>query len=284
MTLTQTNNNHSRILIVNLMPNKIETELQFKRQFADSHVLIDFLYLKTHQTSTEKQRYVEKHYYNFDEARHLHYDALIVTGAPVEHLPFDSVDYYEELKTVLDWSKNQQQTRLFICWGAQFALHHEYNLIKEPFPNLQKLFGIYEYDVLEKHYLTHGHNTYHIPQSRYTNIDLQDIKQKTDLLILSSHPIFGADILVSKDNKDIYINGHLEYSSNTLHTEYIRDCSRGINITIPKHYYKLNNTNNLVISHWQPFANQFFKRFVTLINAQNCDPHAIYIDHNKNTS
>lgn len=267
MTSNIINHTQTRILIVNLMPNKFETELQFKRQFKDAS--LDFLYLKSHKTSVAKRQYVERHYLHFDEAKHNHYDALIVTGAPVEHLPFEEIHYYEELASILEWSKHQQHNRLFICWGAQFVLHLDYQLDKVPFSNHQKMFGVYEYDVLEKHHLTQGFNTYHVPQSRYTNIDIQDIKQKTNLLILSSHPVFGADILISKDNKDLYINGNLEYASNTLHTEYIRDCNKGLDIALPKHYYAHNNSSNLVIQSWQPFAAVFFKRWTSSFRTQN---------------
>ncbi|MCU7556921.1 homoserine O-succinyltransferase [Macrococcus capreoli] len=258
-----------RILIVNLMPNQFETELQFKRQLNEA--TIDFLYLKTHQTSPSKRQYVTRHYISFDEAKLNQYDGLIVTGAPVEHLPFNAVYYYDELKSILEWSKRQHHKRLFICWGAQFALHIEYQLEKQPFNNRQKLFGVYEYDVLEKHYLTQGFHTYHVPQSRYTYVDIQHIKQKTDLSILSSHPIYGVDLLVSKDNQDVYINGHLEYASNTLHTEYIRDCQKGINIHLPEHYYTHNNSNNLVIPRWQNFASHFFKRWISSLQQRNVE-------------
>ncbi|WP_414054496.1 homoserine O-acetyltransferase/O-succinyltransferase family protein [Macrococcus equi] len=256
-----------RILIVNLMPNKFETELQLRRQLQDAH--IDFLYLKTHKTSTLKRQYVEKHYISFDEAKLNTYQGFIITGAPVEHLDFKAVDYFNELQSILKWSKRQQHHRLFICWGAQFALYSEYHLDKTPFFNHQKLFGVYEYDILEKHALTQGYQSYHVPQSRYTNIDIHAIKQKTDLTILSSHPVYGADILVSKDNKDLYINGHLEYAANTLHTEYIRDCNKGIKIALPEHYYSYNNSNDNVISKWQPFAKTFFSRWIDQLTESN---------------
>ncbi|MCG7419112.1 homoserine O-succinyltransferase [Macrococcus epidermidis] len=253
-----------RILIVNLMPNQFETELQFKHHFKTA--MIDFLYLETHQTNTEKRNYAKQHYINFEQAQLYDYDALIVTGAPVEHLPFASVYYYEELKSIIDWSKAQQHTRLFICWAAQFALHHYYNIEKFTFKGNKKLFGVYAYNVLVDHPLTNNFQSYYIPQSRYTNFVIQDIKDKTDLTIISTHPEFGADLLISKDNKDIYINGHLEYAPNTLHTEYIRDCKKGLTISFLENYYAHDNSSDLVIQRWKPFADSFFNAFVTILS------------------
>lgn len=250
------------------MPNKFETELQFKRLFK-SAVHIDFLYLKTHQTSDIKRQYIESHYIPFDVAKHRFYDAVILTGAPVEQLSFEAVDYYEELTQILDWSKQRNHARLFICWGAQFALYHLYNIKKQSFPGNRKLFGVYPYDIVSKNPLTDGFHHYFSPQSRYTNINIEDIRQKADLTILSSHPEYGADIIISSDNKDIYINGHLEYNPNTLHTEYIRDCNKGIQIALPEHYYEYNNSSNLTISHWQPFAETFFNRWIKQLMIDN---------------
>lgn len=252
-----------RILIVNLMPNKFETELQFEQYFKGDN--IDYLYLETHNTTEEKSNYVKNYYLNFQQAKQQKYDALILTGAPLEHLPFQSIYYYEELKSIINWSKEQQHTRLFVCWGAQFALNHYYNVQKLPFEDNNKLFGVFQFDILTQHTLTKSVQSYYSPQSRFTNIRIEDIKKYTDLTIVSAHPKFGPDILISKDNKDVYINGHLEYSSNTLHTEFIRDCNKGLKISPPTNYYNQNDSSNLVYQSWKSFAKTFFEGFNALI-------------------
>ena len=169
-------------------------------------------------------------------------------------------------KFTQDKLSTRKQTRLFICWATQFALHHHYNIEKFTFKGNNKLFGVYSYDVLVDHPLTKNFQSYYIPQSRYTNFGIQDIKDKTDLTIVSTHPEFGADLLISKDNKDIYINGHLEYAPNTLHTDYIRDCKKGLTISLPENYYAHDNSSNLVMRRWKPFADSFFNTFVTMVN------------------
>lgn len=228
-----------KILILNLMPKKETTELQLLRLLGNTplQIEVDLMYTATYEASNTPISHLNQYYKTFDEIKDQQYDGLIITGAPVEQFQYNEVNYIDELKTILDWSQKNVFSRLFICWGAQYALNYFYDI--DNYKLEQKLFGIYEYDVLEAdHPLLRGFNdTYQVPQSRHTSISIETIQAQKDLRITTKHPKFGPDIITTTDNLDIYLLGHLEYDRETLHQEYQRDKEAGSKIALPENYY-----------------------------------------------
>lgn len=228
-----------KILILNLMPKKETTELQLLRLLGNTplQIEVDLMYTATYEASNTPISHLNQYYKTFDEIKDQQYDGLIITGAPVEQFEYNEVNYIDELKTILDWSQKNVFSRLFICWGAQYALNYFYDI--DNYKLEQKLFGIYEYDVLEaEHPLLRGFNdTYQVPQSRHTSISIETIEAQKDLRITTKHPKFGPDIITTTDNLDIYLLGHLEYDRETLHQEYQRDKEAGSKIALPENYY-----------------------------------------------
>lgn len=228
-----------KILILNLMPKKETTELQLLRLLGNTplQIEVDLMYTATYEASNTPISHLNQYYKTFDEIKDQQYDGLIITGAPVEQFEYNEVNYIDELKTILDWSQKNVFSRLFICWGAQYALNYFYDI--DNYKLEQKLFGIYEYDVLEaEHPLLRGFNdTYQVPQSRHTSISIETIQAQKDLRITTKHPRFGPDIITTTDNLDIYLLGHLEYDRETLHQEYQRDKEAGSKIALPENYY-----------------------------------------------
>lgn len=228
-----------KILILNLMPKKETTELQLLRLLGNTplQIEVDLMYTATYEASNTPISHLNQYYKTFDEIKDQQYDGLIITGAPVEQFEYNEVNYIDELKTILDWSQKNVFSRLFICWGAQYALNYFYDI--DNYKLEQKLFGIYEYDVLEaEHPLLRGFNdTYQVPQSRHTSISIETIQAQKDLRITTKHPKFGPDIITTTDNLDIYLLGHLEYDRETLHQEYQRDKEAGSKIALPENYY-----------------------------------------------
>lgn len=228
-----------KILILNLMPKKESTELQLLRLLGNTplQIEVDLMYTATYEASNTPISHLNQYYKTFDEIKDQQYDGLIITGAPVEQFEYNEVNYIDELKTILDWSQKNVFSRLFICWGAQYALNYFYDI--DNYKLEQKLFGIYEYDVLEaEHPLLRGFNdTYQVPQSRHTSISIETIQAQKDLRITTKHPRFGPDIITTTDNLDIYLLGHLEYDRETLHQEYQRDKEAGSKIALPENYY-----------------------------------------------
>lgn len=228
-----------KILILNLMPKKETTELQLLRLLGNTplQIEVDLMYTATYEVSNTPISHLNQYYKTFDEIKDQQYDGLIITGAPVEQFEYNEVNYIDELKTILDWSQKNVFSRLFICWGAQYALNYFYDI--DNYKLEQKLFGIYEYDVLEAdHPLLRGFNdTYQVPQSRHTSISIETIQAQKDLRITTKHPKFGPDIITTTDNLDIFLLGHLEYDRETLHQEYQRDKEAGSKIALPENYY-----------------------------------------------
>ena len=228
-----------KILILNLMPKKETTELQLLRLLGNTplQIEVDLMYTATYEASNTPISHLNQYYKTFDEIKDQQYDGLIITGAPVEQFEYNEVNYIEELKTILDWSQKNVFSRLFICWGAQYALNYFYGI--DNYKLEQKLFGIYEYDVLEaEHPLLRGFNdTYQVPQSRHTSISIETIQAQKDLKITTKHPKFGPDIITTTDYLDIFLLGHLEYDRETLHQEFQRDKEAGSEIALPENYY-----------------------------------------------
>lgn len=253
-----------KILILNLMPQKIVTETQLLRHLANTPLQLDieFLYMESHQSKTTRSEHMETFYKTFSEVQEQYFDGLIITGAPVEHLPFEEVDYWEEFTQVIDWSKTHVFSTLHICWGAQAGLYYCYGVDKHQMA--QKLSGIYPQDVLkEGHLLLRGFDDLYVsPHSRHTEILKEDIVNKTNLEILASGKEVGISILASRDLREVYSFGHLEYDRDTLAKEYFRDLDAGLDPHIPENYFKNDDIHELPCMRWSSSAALFFSNWV----------------------
>lgn len=256
-----------KILILNLMPTKTDTERQLLRLLGQSGVTIqvDFIHLTSPESKNVSKEHLSRYYTDFSKIKDKTYDGLIITGAPVEHLPFEDVNYYDELKEILEWSRTHVSQRLFICWAAQFALNQLFQLNKLSLN--EKLFGVFDYHINDQnHPYTNGFQaTYSVPQSRHTSIAEEDIRKIAELDLLSRHPNFGPDIIATKDKNDLFVFGHLEYESDTLQKEYERDLSKGEAIKQPKnsqvkgtasHQQAWKNASQLLWSNWIQYIYQ----------------------------
>ena len=245
-----------KILILNLMPKKETTETQLLRLIGGTplQIEVDFLHTASYQSKNISSAHLETFYKTFDEVKESYYDGLIITGAPVELMDFKGVAYYEELVEILKWSETNVYSRFFICWGAQFALNHYYDIKKESLS--EKLFGVYRYQVIDPSspFLRGFNDEYTIPESRHTMMNVEEIKQVESLEVLSCDEVLGPDIVSSKDNRDLYIFGHLEYDRYTLQHEYERDKARDLPIKTPKNYYPKDDTNSKPMMNWRSYA------------------------------
>ncbi|USK68858.1 homoserine O-acetyltransferase MetA [Peribacillus asahii] len=252
------------ILILNLMPEKEKTEVQLLRFLGNTplQVNISFLRLSTHNSKNTSKLHLDQFYKPFSEVKHKRYDGLIITGAPVEKLPFEEVNYWEELKDIMDWSKDNVTSTLHICWGAQAALYHHYGIHKYELP--QKCFGVYKHEVLlPNENLVRGFDDFFLaPHSRYTDIDYAKIKNHPELKILAESDQAGVLIASSKDGKNIMITGHFEYDATTLADEYHRDHERGIFTQLPENYFPQDNPGNTPLHRWKSHCSLMFSNWL----------------------
>lgn len=255
------------ILILNLMPLKKPTELQLLRLLGDSplQVEVDFCHTETHESTHTDASYLEENYYIFDEIKDRYYDGLIITGAPVEQKPFEEVDYWQEMVTYFEWAKTHAFSTLFFCWGAQAALYHYYGIEKRLLP--AKLFGIYEYQLTQKHHpLLRGFDDrYFIPQSRHTAINDIQVYNTPNLEILSRSVENGINIIGTPDHRQFYVLGHFEYDRRTLEQEYLRDKNKGLPIAVPKHYYPKDNDTKRPYFTWCSYAHLFYHNWLNIV-------------------
>jgi len=249
-----------RIALCNLMPLKIVTETDFIRILSNTPIQIelDFFYMDKHDSKNTSKEHLNIFYKTFDQVKKERYDGLIITGAPVENLEFEKVDYWEDLTKVLEWSITNVTSTLHICWGAQAGMYFHYGIQKFPLP--KKLFGIYEHQILEtKIPLFRGFDdTFFTPHSRYTENRVADIKKHPELILAGYSEKAGVNVVLSKNNRQIFVTGHFEYNFNTLKLEYLRDTSKGLSIDIPENYFQDNNPESLPIVKWRANANLFF--------------------------
>ena len=253
-----------QILLVNLMPTKEVTETQILRALSNSPLQVNLTLLHTASRKSKNvdEEYLDTFYRTFDEVKDEFFDGLIITGAPVEHLPFEEVDYWEEFTKVIDWSKTHVFSTLYICWGAQAGLYYRYGVDKYQMD--QKLSGIYPQDVLkEGHLLLRGFDDLYVsPHSRHTEVHKEDILNKTNLEILASGEEVGVSILASRDLREVYSFGHLEYDRDTLAKEYFRDLDAGLDPHIPENYFKNDDIHELPCMRWSSSAALFFSNWV----------------------
>ncbi|MDR0320208.1 MAG: homoserine O-succinyltransferase [Treponema sp.] len=258
-----------KVGIVNLMPTTIDTEIQLLKLLGNNPLQVDITFLKmgSHSSKNAPPGHLEKFYINAEEIvrAKLRFDGLIITGAPVETLPFEEVDYWDELAQIIDYSQNNVLSCLHICWGAQAALYRRYGIPKKPLE--KKLFGVFPHAVKEQdNLLFRGFDDEFLaPQSRHTACDRDAIAANPRLTIQSETPETGVFIATAREGREIYVTGHMEYDPLTLDREYRRDVSKGLPIEIPKNYYPDNDPSKAPIVRWRAHANLFFDNWLNYV-------------------
>lgn len=253
-----------KILILNLMPTKLETETQLLRLLSNSPLQVDveFLQVATHEAKNVSKSHMEKFYETYDDVKDRKYDGMIITGAPVEQMEFEEVDYWNELCKIMEWSKTNVYSTFHICWGAQAGLYYHYGIKK--YPTKKKIFGIFPHKSLdETHPLMRGlDDIYYVPHSRHTEIKTQDIAQVKDLQILSYSELAGIHIVADMECRKFFVTGHSEYDRDTLAREYFRDKEKGLDIDIPYNYFPNDDINATPQMEWKGTANILFNNWL----------------------
>lgn len=253
-----------KILILNLMPTKIETETQILRLLSNTPLQVDIelLQVSSHISKNVSQEHMLKFYKTFDEVKDKKFDGLIVTGAPVEMLEFEEVDYWEELCAIFDWAKTNVYSTYNICWGAQAALYHRYGVPKHILP--EKMFGIFEHHPLDLyHPLLRGFSdVFYVPHSRHTETRKEDIIKIKDLQILSYSEMSGIHLISDMDCRNFYCTGHSEYDFDTLAKEYFRDKGKGLDIKIPYNYFPDDDPKKVPKLTWRGAGSLLFQNWL----------------------
>jgi len=253
-----------RILILNLMPLKISTETHLLRALSNSplQVEVDFLMTSSHVSKNTPREHLFAFYKVFEEVRSNKYDGMIITGAPVELLEFEDVNYWPELSEIMDWSKTNVTSTFHICWGAQAGLYHHFGIKKYPLD--KKMFGIFKHTVEKpEEPLMRGFNDlYHAPHSRYTEVTESEIEAHPDLVLLSKSDKAGVYMVMSKDRRQIFVTGHSEYDASTLKEEYDRDVAKGLEIAVPANYFPDDNPDNEPMVLWRSHASLLYSNWL----------------------
>ena len=253
-----------KIAILNLMPTKIVTETQLIRLLSNCSLQVEITLLQTstHVSKNTSPEHMAAFYKYFDDVCDEKFDGLIITGAPVEDLPFEAVDYWPELCRVMEWSKTHVFSTFHICWAAQAGLYYHYGIPKYPLP--EKLFGIYEHTPLvPDHPILRGFDeTFLAPHSRHTAIKTEDILQDKRLTLLAESEKAGAYIISARDSRMFFVTGHSEYDNDTLSREYFRDLNAGLPIQIPYNYFPEDNTENRPPNRWRGHAHLLFSNWL----------------------
>ena len=253
-----------RILLLNLMPVKSTTETQILRLLSNTplQIMITLIYTKMHLSKNTPKEHLDAFYKTFDDVSHHKYDGLIITGAPIEHLEFEEVDYWEEMVSIMDWADDHVTSTMFICWASQAGLYHHYGVPK--FMMKEKMFGVFNHNVFNKtNQLIRGFDDEFLaPHSRYTEVRKEDIEKVPELDILAYSKEAGVYLVASKDNKRVFITGHSEYDPLTLKSEYDRDVNIGLDIKIPENYYRNNDPSQEPMVRWRSHANLLFSNWL----------------------
>ena len=249
-----------QILLVNLMPKKIQTEVQFSRLLGNTALQIELELAApaSHTPANTPQEHLQAFYKNFDEVMTRNFDGCIITGAPVEHLPFEAVDYWDELCRLMDWTKQHVHSTFYICWATQAGLYHHYGIPKHSLP--EKLFGVFPHRVEYKNsILFRGFDdTFYVPHSRHTAVRREDIEAVPGLQVLASSEKAGVYAVYAREHKQIFVTGHSEYDADTLGQEYRRDLAAGKPIAVPENYYPGDDPSRPPLVNWRAHANLLF--------------------------
>lgn len=253
-----------RILVLNLMPTKIATETQLARLLGNSplQVELDFLHTKTHESRHTPADHLIAFYNTFDQICDQTFDGMVITGAPVEQLPFEEVEYWDELCTIMEWSKTHVTSVFHICWGAQAALYYHYGIEKVPLE--KKLFGVFPHTIERKtSILMRGFDdTFMVPHSRHTTIRRTDVEAHPELKILASSEEAGIYAIITDKGRQVFITGHSEYDADTLDREYRRDKNAGLPIEVPKNYYPNDDDTQPPMVTWRSHANLLYSNWL----------------------
>jgi homoserine O-succinyltransferase len=253
-----------RILILNLMPKKIETETQLSRLLGNTPLQVDLTLIRTstHQSKNTPEEHLLAFYKVFDDVKDQYFDGMIITGAPVEHMEFEEVEYWQELCTIMEWTKTHVHSTFHICWGAQAALYYHFGVQKVPLP--EKMFGVFPHTVeYKRSILFRGFDDiFYVPHSRHTSVRREDIEQHPELRILASSEEAGIYAVSTKKGRQIFITGHSEYDPLTLQAEYLRDVSQGKPIHVPNNYYPDDDPTKEPIVRWRSCANLFYSNWL----------------------
>ena len=253
-----------RIVVLNLMPLKIITEIDLIRLLSNNplQIELDLLQIMGHTSKNTSPEHMKAFYRDFADIKKKRYDGMIITGAPVEHLPFEEVSYWEEIKTVFDWAQEHVTSSLFICWAAQAGLYHYYGVPKYPLP--KKMFGVFEHSVSDpKLPIFRGFDdVFYVPHSRHTEVRAEDIEKVPAIQIVASSQKAGVHIVMGRNGRQFFITGHAEYSPLTLDSEYKRDLSKGLPIEMPENYYANSDPYSSPLVRWKSHANLFFSNWL----------------------
>lgn len=256
-----------KILLLNLMPTKIETETQFARLLGNTpiHVELDLMQMKSHVSKNISAEHMLKFYDTFDEVKNRYYDGFVITGAPVEQMEFEEVEYWDELCQVMEWSKTHVYSTVHICWGAQAGLYYHYGIDKIPLE--KKLFGVFPHQVERKtSILFRGFDdSFMVPHSRHTVSDEDEIRQCPYLKVLASSKEAGIYCVSNQGARQIFVTGHSEYDKRTLEKEYLRDKNKGLPIEVPKNYYPDNDDTKEPVQSWRSSANLLYSNWLNYI-------------------
>ena len=252
------------IAILNLMPTKEETETQFMRLLSNSplQVNVTLVYTESYKSKNTAAAHLERFYKRFEDIKNKHFDGMIITGAPVETMPFEEVAYWGELKKIFDFAEKNVTSTIYICWGAQAALYYYYGIEKHLLPT--KLFGVFPHKkILDQHdpLLKGIDDVFYIPHSRHTTVYMEDVKKVSDLIVLSESEYTGLSIAKSRDNKKIFLTGHMEYDRYTLKKEYDRDVAKGLPIHPPFNYFTDSSCSEVKVT-WTSAANLFYTNWL----------------------
>ena len=262
--LSENDTNLIQIAILNLMPLKEDTELQLLRKLSTSkkNIKITFFNVVSYIGKNTNPEHMKKFYSTFEEIKNKRFDGLIITGAPVEQLNFEDVIYWRELTRIIDWSKENVKSTLYICWGAQAGLYYNYKIPKKLID--AKMFGVFKHKIIDdkSKILQDFVDGFNAPHSRHTTVEKDEILKHPELTISAESDEAGVFIVENKQRKEIYVTGHLEYAIDTLDKEYKRDLSNGLEIQMPKNYYPENNINNTPIFSWKENGDKLYTNWV----------------------
>lgn len=253
-----------RVVVLNLMPLKITTETDLIRLLSNSplQVEMEFMKIKGHTPKNTPIEHMQEFYKNFDDISDDYYDGMIITGAPVEQMPFEEVNYWEEITTIFDWARTHVTSTLYICWAAQAGLYHFHGVPKYDLPG--KMFGVFRHTLSDPYLpIFRGFDSeFYVPHSRHTEVRREDIINKPALTLLSESDESGVYMAMSRGGREFYITGHSEYSPYTLHDEYQRDLKKGLPIDVPRNYYRNDDPSTEPIVRWRGHANLLFTNWL----------------------
>ena len=255
------------ILLLNLMPTKVATETQFSRLLGNTplQVHLELMHTTTHVAKNISQDHLLNFYKSFNEIKHRKFDGMVITGAPVENMPFEDVDYWSELCEIMQWSKTNVHSTIHICWGAQAGLYYHYGIQKHQMP--EKMFGVFPHTAdYKRSILLRGFDDeFWVPHSRHTTVLREDIETVPELKILASSEISGVYAVANKGGRQIFITGHSEYDADTLEKEYLRDKNLGLPIRVPENYYPGDDDSKEPVVRWRSHANLLFSNWLNYI-------------------